>query len=90
MPIAMFQQLILSTYKLSFMACLALGSVRFTWSLWQAFQKDWAYLRRLHQIPCSRCNFFTSNYNLKCTVHPAKALNEAAIGCLDYQPHKSS
>ncbi|HEY9646588.1 MAG TPA: hypothetical protein V6C88_09475 [Chroococcidiopsis sp.] len=43
-------------------------------------------LRRLHQIPCSRCAFFTGEYQLKCTVQPCKALSEAAIGCPDYQP----
>jgi hypothetical protein len=47
--------------------------------------RDWQYLKRLHQIPCDRCIFFTGEYNLKCTVHPSKALNEEAIGCSDYQ-----
>gem|GEM_PF-2369066 len=43
-------------------------------------------IRRLHQIPCSHCVFFTGDYRLKCTVNPCKALSEAAIGCLDYEP----
>lgn len=42
-------------------------------------------LKRLHQIPCSRCAFFTGDYRLKCTVHPCKALSEEAIDCLDYE-----
>ena len=47
-----------------------------------------ARLKRLHQIPCSRCAFFTGDYRLKCTVHPCKALSESAIDCLDYEPTK--
>ncbi|MEB3884716.1 hypothetical protein LKE08_14890 [Lyngbya sp. CCY1209] len=42
-------------------------------------------LKKLHQIPCSRCAFFTGDYRLKCTIHPCKALSEEAIGCLDYE-----
>jgi hypothetical protein len=38
----------------------------------------------MHQIPCSRCGFFTNNYRLKCTVHPLAANTEAAIDCTDY------
>jgi hypothetical protein len=54
-------------------------------STWKTIKKDWHHLNRLHQIPCDRCIFFTGEYNLKCTVHPDKALNEDAIGCLDYR-----
>lgn len=43
-------------------------------------------LQRLHQIPCSRCAFYTGDHRLKCTVHPCKALSEDAIACLDYEP----
>ncbi len=45
-----------------------------------------ARLKRLHQVPCSHCAFFTGDYRLKCTVHPCTALSEAAIHCLDYEP----
>jgi hypothetical protein len=48
-----------------------------------------ARLRRLHQVPCSRCAFYTGDYRLKCTVHPCKALSEEAIACLDYEPISS-
>lgn len=47
-------------------------------------------LRRLYQIPCSKCAFFTGNYYLKCTVHPCKALSEEALNCLDYEPISSA
>lgn len=43
----------------------------------------------LHQIPCSRCRFFSDTHPLKCTVHPTIAMTEAAIGCPDYQVDRS-
>lgn len=55
-------------------------------SLWVALREGFAYLKRLHQVPCSRCAFYTGDYRLKCTVHPCKALTEEAINCLDYEP----
>jgi hypothetical protein len=54
-----------------------------------AVQDGIARLKRLHQVPCSRCAFFTDSYYLKCTVHPCKALSEEAINCLDYEPAKA-
>lgn len=51
-----------------------------------AIQDGIIRLKRLHQVPCSRCAFFTGDYRLKCAVHPCKALSEAAIDCLDYEP----
>ncbi|MGD1907143.1 MAG: hypothetical protein ACFB0C_14255 [Leptolyngbyaceae cyanobacterium] len=41
-------------------------------------------LRRLHQIPCHRCQYYTGSPYLKCPVHPIEALSEAAIDCRDY------
>lgn len=58
----------------------------FLWSLWKAAQDAAVRLRRLHQIPCNRCAFFTGDYRLKCTVHPVKALTEEALNCSDYEP----
>jgi hypothetical protein len=40
--------------------------------------------RRMHAIPCSRCQFFTRDYRLKCPVHPLTANTETAIDCRDY------
>jgi hypothetical protein len=51
-----------------------------------AVQDGITRLKRLHQVPCSRCTFFTGDYRLKCPVHPCTALSEAAIACLDYEP----
>ncbi len=56
-----------------------------SWSLWRSLRGGWAMSKRLHQIPCSHCRFFTGNYLLKCTVHPDTALSEAAIQCRDYR-----
>ncbi|MCA1992233.1 MAG: hypothetical protein LDL41_09345 [Coleofasciculus sp. S288] len=64
--------------------------VIFCLSICVAVQDGITRLRRLHQVPCSRCAFFTGDYRLKCTVHPCKALSEEAIGCLDYEPIHSS
>ncbi|MFM7447411.1 MAG: hypothetical protein ACKO24_02290 [Leptolyngbyaceae cyanobacterium] len=60
---------------------LVLVVISSTWSL----VRDAARCsHQMHQIPCARCRFFTNDYRLKCTVHPAIALSENAIGCPDY------
>ena len=43
------------------------------------------HLKKLHDIPCSGCDFFTNDYRLKCTIHPSKACSEDAIGCIDFE-----
>ena len=58
---------------------LSIGSLFFT--LFQGKQ----HLQKLHDIPCSGCDFFTNDYRLKCTVHPTKACSEDAIDCLDFE-----
>lgn len=67
---------------------MAIGTIlgMFTLSAYSALRDGIERIRRLHQIPCTGCAFFTGNYRLKCTVHPVKALSEEAIGCLDYEP----
>lgn len=47
--------------------------------------EGWKQLHRMHQVPCSRCVYFTGDYNLKCTVRPGDALTEQAIGCRDFE-----
>ena len=54
------------------------------WRLLKTLQQGTSYVRRLHNIPCSRCAYFTGDYRLKCTVHPTSALTEEAIDCMDY------
>jgi hypothetical protein len=85
MSLSIISQHLTSIYKLVFIVGMSLGLASYLHSLWKSLRKDWQHLQRLHQIPCHRCVFFTGEYNLKCTVHPHKALNEDAIGCLDYQ-----
>ena len=41
--------------------------------------------KQMHQIPCTKCRFFTGDYRLKCTVNPNIANSEQAIGCSDFQ-----
>ncbi|HEY9823404.1 MAG TPA: hypothetical protein V6D35_21935 [Candidatus Sericytochromatia bacterium] len=43
-----------------------------------------ATAKRMHQIPCTGCQFFTNDYHLKCTVRPSIANSEEAINCSDY------
>jgi hypothetical protein len=42
-------------------------------------------LKKLHQVPCSKCQYFTNSYYLKCTINPQIAGSELAIDCHDYQ-----
>lgn len=43
----------------------------------------------MHQIPCSRCQYFTNNHRLKCTLQPLIANTELAIDCGDFTLKKS-
>lgn len=45
-------------------------------------------LEPVHQAPCTKCRFFSSNPYLKCAVHPCIALTEQAINCADYWPQE--
>jgi hypothetical protein len=55
-------------------------------NLWSLGRDGLQVTQKLHQIPCARCQFFTQDYHLKCTIHPCEALTEEAINCHDYQP----
>ena len=43
------------------------------------------YLKKIHQIPCSNCAYFTGDYRLKCPLNPVTALTESAIDCGDFK-----
>jgi hypothetical protein len=58
-----------------------------SWFTWATLGAGWHHLRKLHQVPCDRCAFFTGDYRLKCTVHPYKAFTEEATHCIDFEPH---
>ncbi|NEO86360.1 MAG: hypothetical protein F6J87_19200 [Spirulina sp. SIO3F2] len=55
------------------------------WQLFRAAQAAIAAAQHMHQIPCTRCQFFTWDYRLKCTVNPSEANTPSAIGCRDFQ-----
>lgn len=55
------------------------------WSLWSAVRDGVQRARRMHQIPCAQCQYFSGDYLLKCPVHPREALSESAIGCPDFE-----
>ncbi|WP_416670771.1 hypothetical protein [Egbenema bharatensis] len=55
------------------------------WNIWAALRDGVSSAQTMHQIPCSKCRFFTDNYHLKCPVHPYKALSTEAIDCVDYE-----
>ncbi len=55
------------------------------WSLVSFVYSSISEARTMHQIPCTKCRFFTGDYRLKCTVKPQIANTEKAIACSDYQ-----
>ncbi len=55
------------------------------WSVVSFLRDGLSRARTMHEIPCSRCQYFTENYYLKCPVRPGIALSEAAINCTDYK-----
>jgi hypothetical protein len=66
---------------------VAWGSVLLTvWQIYATARDGVKRAKQMHQIPCPNCQFFTGDYNLKCTVHPMSALSEDAIDCVDYFP----
>jgi hypothetical protein len=54
-------------------------------SLCITFKQGASHVRRLHQIPCTNCDFFTNDHRLKCTINPKIACTEEAIGCRDFE-----
>jgi len=56
-------------------------------TVYSAVKDTTARAKKMHQIPCSNCQFFTNNYRLKCTVQPMVANTEEAISCKDYCPN---
>ena len=48
-----------------------------------------AQTERMHQIPCTKCRYFTGDYRLKCTANPSIANTEQAIDCSDFRDSNS-
>ncbi|MGF1591546.1 MAG: hypothetical protein ACFCU7_20345 [Pleurocapsa sp.] len=63
----------------------SLISVCLFWRLIAIAKGAIIHLKSLHQIPCSKCAYFTGDYRLKCTVNPMVAMSETAIGCRDFE-----
>lgn len=53
-------------------------------TLWGVVIDTTKRAKKMHQIPCSTCQYFTNDYRLKCPVYPLKANTEEAINCQDY------
>ena len=62
-------------------ACSLLGLVG--WSSIAFLLDIIATAKKMHRIPCTKCQFFTGDYRLKCTINPHIANTEEAIGCSD-------
>ena len=56
------------------------------WTLGSAVRDTTARAKKMHEIPCTNCQFFTNDHRLKCTAQPYIANTEKAINCSDYQP----
>jgi len=57
-------------------------------SVYRTIKNGIKEINYLHSIPCPRCQFFTNDYRLKCTVHPEIANSVTAISCADFSPEK--
>ncbi len=80
----------LAPLQVPFCLCAVWGLILLLgWNAWMTLHSGVQTLRQLHQIPCSGCQFLTGDYHLKCTVQPAAALTEVAIGCPDFRPGRS-
>jgi hypothetical protein len=70
-----------------FFICLwILIMIGFSFSALLALKQGASEVKKLHQIPCYNCDFFTNDHRLKCTVNPIMACTEDAICCRDFEP----
>ncbi len=67
-------------------SALAFGLVQ----VWRMFTVGTAQARRMHQIPCAGCQYFSGDYTLKCALHPSQAGTFDAIGCRDFADRRLS
>jgi hypothetical protein len=59
-------------------------------TLYRMGKRGWKNVQKLHQIPCSRCQYFTGSYHVKCLVHPKLASTELAIDCDDFVSYNAT
>jgi hypothetical protein len=55
------------------------------WTLVSALKDTIVVAKKMHEIPCANCLYFTDDHRLKCTLHPKIANTEQAIACRDYR-----
>ncbi|MBF2057285.1 MAG: hypothetical protein IGQ45_08680 [Cyanobacterium sp. T60_A2020_053] len=60
---------------------LGINLVKTVTDIWQRSQK-------MHEIPCSNCQYFTNDHRLKCTVQPNLANTYEAVNCPDFIAQK--
>ncbi|BAY17325.1 hypothetical protein NIES2109_13460 [Nostoc sp. HK-01] len=41
-------------------------------------------VKRLHQVPCKNCRFYSNNHYLKCAVQPSIVLTDEAKNCSEF------
>ena len=73
---------------LHFLLCLGIWTVVFTIiakKIFTGLNRGIDRVKKMHQVPCANCIYFTGDYRLKCPVHPIKAMSEDAICCRDFQ-----
>lgn len=61
-------------------------AIGFCLTIYQNCKAGLFHVKRLHQVPCHKCKYFTNSCYLKCTINPQFACSEDAIDCRDYQP----
>ncbi|MEO0014678.1 MAG: hypothetical protein RLZZ535_3067 [Cyanobacteriota bacterium] len=84
--VSLFKPLLLQLRVVGAFSILSLCA----WSLISCIVDVIAQAQKMHQIPCTKCRFFTGDYRLKCTINPSVANTEQAIGCGDYRHHNES
>lgn len=46
------------------------------------------YSKSPNKVPCRNCQYFNSNYYIKCAVHPSNVMTDRAVDCKDYRSAK--
>ena len=67
---------------LHFVFCLSLWSIVgevIVWKVLQGVNQGVNYAKKIHQIPCADCIYFTGDHRLKCTVDPIVLNNSVAF-----------
>ncbi|MEM6596855.1 MAG: hypothetical protein AAF635_01615 [Cyanobacteria bacterium P01_C01_bin.69] len=55
------------------------------WNIISGLRNGIRQIKRLHTIPCARCEYATDSHYIKCSVRPCSAFSEEAIDCQDFE-----